>query len=130
MTKLSWTLPFIFLSGCAAFTNPDPTNVQTYCTADTGFRVGYLSRAYYGVCSKDTEGAFLSGLERGRGYRPNPPQALPYYERMAQIEKQLMAASSEPDRERLKVQLRDTEWWAIHIANCSCSYSSGGSGVQ
>jgi hypothetical protein len=33
-----------------------------------------------------------------------------------------MAATSEADRERLKVQLREAEWWAIHIANCSCSY--------
>jgi uncharacterized protein DUF2799 len=79
MTKLTWTLPFIFLSGCAAFTDPDPTNLQTYCTADTGFRAGYLSKAYYGVCPKETEGAFLSGLQRGRAYRPSPPQALPYY---------------------------------------------------
>jgi hypothetical protein len=30
MTKLSWTLPFIFLSGCAAFTDPDVTNLATY----------------------------------------------------------------------------------------------------
>ena len=130
MTKLTWTLPFIFLSGCAAFTDPDPTNLQTYCTADTGFRAGYLSKAYYGVCPKETEGAFLSGLQRGRGYRPSPPQALPYYERIEQTEKQLMAATSEPDRERLKVQLREAEWWAIHIDNCSCSYATGGSGIQ
>ena len=126
MTKFTWTLPFIFLSGCAAFTNPDPTNLQTYCTAETGFRAGYLSKAYYGVCPKETEGAFLAGLEKGRGYRPNPPQAWPYYERMSQLEKQVMAATSEPDRERLKVQLRDAEWWAIHIDTCSCSYTSSG----
>jgi len=126
MTKFTWTLPFIFLSGCAAFTNPDPTNLQTYCTAETGFRAGYLSKAYYGVCPKETEGAFLGGLEKGRGYRPNPPQAWPYYERMSQLEKQVMAATSEPDRERLKVQLRDAEWWAIHIDTCSCSYTSSG----
>jgi hypothetical protein len=126
MTKLTWTLPFIFLSGCAAFTNPDPTNLQTYCTAETGFRAGYLSKAYYGVCPKETESAFLAGLEKGRGYRPNPPQAWPYYERMSQLEKQVMAATSEPDRERLKVQLRDAEWWAIHIDTCSCSYTSSG----
>ena len=127
MTKLTWTLPFIFLSGCAAFTDPDPTNLQTYCTANTGFRAGYLSKAYYGVCPKETEGAFLSGLQRGRGYRANPPQALPYYERMDQLEKQLLA-SAEPDRERIRVQLRDVEWQTLHIINCSCSYAAGGSG--
>ena len=128
MTKLTWTLPFIFLSGCAAFTDPDPTNLSTYCTSETGFRAGYLSKAYYGVCPKETEGAFLSGLQRGRGYRAAPPQSLPYYERMDTIEKQLLATNAANDRERLKVELRDAEWWAIHIANCSCSYSSGGSG--
>jgi hypothetical protein len=126
--RLVWTIAVMVLSGCAAFTDPDPTNLQTYCTANTGFRAGYLSKAYYGVCPKESEGAFLAALERGRGYRPNPPQALPYYERVAQTEKQLMAATSEADRERLKVQLRDAEWWAIHIATCSCSYSSAGSG--
>ncbi|HEY1290407.1 MAG TPA: DUF2799 domain-containing protein [Burkholderiales bacterium] len=122
-------LPFVLLSGCAAFSTPDPTNLQTYCSADTGFRAGYQSRAYYGVCPKETEGAFLAGLEKGRGYRPNPPQALPYYERMSQLEKQIVASNSDADREGLRVQLRDAEWWAIHIANCSCSYASGGSGV-
>ena len=126
MKKLTWILPFIFLSGCAAFKDPDPTNLQTYCTSETGFRAGYLSKAYYGVCPKSSEGAFLAGLEKGRGYRPNPPQALPYYERMSQLEKQLMVATSEPDRERLKVALRDAEWWAIHIDTCSCSYASSG----
>ena len=126
MRKLTWILPFIFLSGCAAFKDPDPTNLQTYCTSETGFRAGYLSKAYYGVCPKATEGAFLAGLEKGRGYRPNPPQALPYYERMSQLEKQLMATTSEPDRERVKVQLREAEWWAIHIDTCSCSYVSSG----
>lgn len=124
--RLTWTIPFIFLSGCAGFTDPDPTNLQTYCTADTGFRVGYLSKAYYGVCPKATEGAFLAGLQRGRGYRADPPQALPYYERMAQTEKQLISATSEADRERLKMQLAEAEWWAIHIATCPCSYAGGG----
>ena len=128
--RLVSTIAVTVLSGCAAFTDPDPTNLSTYCTADTGFRAGYLSKAYYGVCPKETEGAFLSGLQRGRGYRPNPPQALPYYERIAQTEKQLMAATSDADRERLKVQLREAEWWAIHIDNCSCSYATGGSGIQ
>jgi len=125
MTKLTWTLPFIFLSGCAAFTDPDPTNLQTYCTAETGFRAGYLSKAYYGVCPKETEGAFLSGLQRGRGYRANPPQALPYFERMEQTEKQLLAATSNADRERLRAQLRQVEQMTLHIVNDPASYSAG-----
>ena len=32
-------IPFVLLSGCAAFTDPDPTNLATYCTSDTGYRV-------------------------------------------------------------------------------------------
>jgi hypothetical protein len=127
MSKLLWGVPVILLSGCATFTNPDPSNVATYCTAETGFRVGYLSRPYYGTCPKETEGTFLANLERGRGYRANPPQALPYYERMDQLEKQLLA-SAEPDRERIRVQLRDVEWQTLHIINCSCSYAAGGGG--
>ena len=126
MTKLTWTIPFIFLSGCAAFTNPDPTNLATYCTPDTAFRVGYLSRAYYGVCPKESEGAFLASLQRGRGYRAEPPQVWPYYQRMEQTEKQLLASNSQADRERLKVQLAEAEWWAIHIVTCPCSYAGGG----
>ena len=126
MSRLVRMAPLVLLSACAGLETPDPSNLTTYCTAETGYRVGYLSRAYYGVCPKETEGAFLSGLQRGRGYRPSPPQALPYYERIEQTEKQLMAATSEPDRERLKVQLREAEWWAIHIDTCSCSYVSSG----
>ena len=125
MTKPSWILPFIFLSGCAAFTDPDPTNLSAYCTAETGYRVGYLSRAYYGVCPKETEGAFLSGLQRGRGYRANPPQALPYFERMEQTEKQLLAATSNADRERLRAQLRQVEQMTLHIVTDPASYSAG-----
>ena len=124
MTKLTWTLPFIFLSGCAAFTNPDPTNLASYCTADTGYRVGYLSKAYYGVCPKESEGAFLAGLQRGRGYRAEPPQAWPYYQRMEQTEKQLLAASG-AERERLAAQLREIERMTIHIVNDPASYGSG-----
>ena len=128
MRKVTWSLPVIVLSGCATFSEPDPTNLATYCTAETGYRVGYLSRAYYGGCSKETEAAFLSGLQRGRGYRANPPQALPYYERMEQLEKQLLGTTSEPDRQRLRVQLADVEWQAVHIINSYGTYATGGSG--
>ena len=127
MRKLVLVLPAALLVGCAAFTDPDPTNLSTYCTPETGYRVGYLSKAYFGVCPKEAEGAFLAGLERGRGYRQNPPQALPYYERMEQTEKQLLASASEPERERLRSQLREIEWWAIHIAFSPGSYASSGS---
>jgi hypothetical protein len=112
------------VSGCATLSDPDPGNPATYCTAETGYRVGYLSRAYYGVCPKETESAFLAGLQRGRGYRANPPQALPYYERMEQTENQLRAASG-AERERLAAQLREIERMTIHIVNDPASYGSG-----
>ena len=114
----------IALSGCAGFTDPDPTNVAAYCTAEGGYRVGYLSKAYYGNCPKDREAAFLGGLQRGRGYRANPPQASPYYERMEQTEKQLLAASG-AERERLAAQLRQIEQMTVHIVNDPASYGNG-----
>jgi hypothetical protein len=111
------------VSGCATLSNPDPDNLATYCTAETGYRVGYLSRAYYGTCPKETEGAFLAGLQRGRGFRANPPQAMPYYDRMEQLEKQLLAASG-AERERLRGQLADLEQRTIHIVNDPGTYFS------
>jgi hypothetical protein len=125
MNRLTWTVPVVLLSACAGLETPDPSNLTTYCTAETGYRVGYLSRAYYGVCPKETEGAFLSGLQRGRGYRATPPQALPYFERMEQTEKQLLAATSNADRERLRAQLRQVEQMTLHIVNDPASYSAG-----
>jgi uncharacterized protein DUF2799 len=114
----------VAVCGCAAFTNPDPTNLATYCTEATGYRVGYLSMAYYGVCPKETEAAFLKGLQRGRLYAANPPQALPYYERMEQTEKQLRAASG-AERERLSAQLREIDAQLIRIVNDPGSYAPG-----
>ena len=122
MRALVRSVPVVLLSACAGLENPDPSKLAAYCTAESGYRVGYLSRAYYGVCPKETEGAFLAGLERGRGYRANPPQVQPYYERMEQTEKQLLAASSEAERTRLRSQLRDIERWAIHIVNDPGTY--------
>jgi len=122
--KCARLIPLTLLSACATLSDPDPTNLATYCTSETGYRVGYLSRAYYGGCSKETEAAFLSGLQRGRGYRANPPQALPYYERMEQTEKQLLAASG-AERERLAAQLRQIEQMTVHIVNDPASYGNG-----
>src|SRR4026208_196404 len=72
------SVPVILLSACAGLQNPDPTNLATYCTGESGYHVGYLSRAYYGVCPRESEPAFLAGLQRGRGYRAHPPPALPH----------------------------------------------------
>jgi Protein of unknown function (DUF2799) len=115
---------FLAVSGCASFSDPDPSNLAAYCTAETGYRVGYLARAYYGVCPKETEAAFLSGLQRGRGFRANPPQAMPYFDRMERTEKQLLAASG-AERERLTAQLRQVEQLALHVVNDPASYTNG-----
>ncbi|HEY7239928.1 MAG TPA: DUF2799 domain-containing protein [Burkholderiales bacterium] len=120
--RLALLLPVTLAAACAALKDPDSSNLVSYCTAESGYRVGYLGKAYYGVCPKETEAAFLTGLQRGRGYRPNPPQVQPYYERMDQTEKQLLGASTEAERARLRTQLRDTEWWAVHIINDSGTY--------
>jgi hypothetical protein len=122
--RLAFLLPVTLAAACATLKDPDSSNLSTYCTAETGYRVGYLAKAYYGVCPKDSEAAFLSGLQRGRGYRASPPQVQPYYERMEQTEKQLLAASTEAERTRLRAQLRDIERWAIHIINDPGTYMS------
>ena len=119
-------LSVLLLAGCATLAEPDPSNLAAYCTAENGYRLGYQSRAYFGVCPKQTEGAFLAGLQRGRAYRADPPQALPYYQRMEETEKQLLAAASDAERVRLRQSLSDIEWWTIHIVTCSCTYAPGG----
>lgn len=64
-------LAVLVLSGCAGLAGPDPSNLAAYCTPENAFRLGSESRAYFGVCPKETESAFLAGLERGRSFRPN-----------------------------------------------------------
>ena len=110
----------LIVAGCAT---ADPSNVGAYCTAENAYRLGVQSKAYFGVCPKDTEAAFLAGLERGRALRPSPPQVWPYYERMQQTERELLAATSEPERERLRTRLREIEFWAVHIVNSPATYS-------
>jgi hypothetical protein len=112
------------LAGCAGLASPDASNPAAYCTAENGYRLGSQMRAYYGVCPKDRESAFLAGLQRGRAVRPSPPQAWPYFEQMEQLEKQLLAAGSDADRERLRTRLREAEQWAVHIVNDPGSYSN------
>jgi hypothetical protein len=111
--------------GCATLDNPERSNLAAYCTPENGYRLGSQSKAYFGVCPKDTESAFLAGLQRGRAYRPSTPAAWPLQERMDQTEKQLLSATSEPERERLRASLQDAEWWAIHIINSPGTYSTG-----
>jgi hypothetical protein len=105
---------------------PDPSNVVAYCTEQNGYRLGSQMRAYYGNCPKESEAAFLAGLQRGRAVRPSTPAAEPYFWRMDELEKQLRAATSDTDRERLRARLREAEYWAIHIVNDPGSYTPSG----
>ena len=116
-------LSVILAAGCATLEGPDSSNVSAYCTEQNGYRLGAWSKAYFGGCPKESEGAFLAGLQRGRALRPAPPQAMPYFERMQQTERELMASTSEADRLRLRDRLREHEFWAIHIVNSPGTYS-------
>jgi hypothetical protein len=124
-SKLASVVTVVLLSACASLEGPDSSNVAAYCTAENAYRLGSQSKAYFGVCPKETENAFLAGLQRGRALRPTTPAAWPFQEKMDQLEKQLLAAGSDTERTRLKTSLQDAEWWALHIINCSCTYSNG-----
>ena len=117
-------LSIILLSSCQTIDGAAPPNLAAYCTAENAFRVGVEGRAYYGVCPKEAEPAFLAGLERGRALRPSPPTAWPYFERMQQIEPELRAASSDAQRANLRERLRETERWAVHLINDPASYAN------
>jgi hypothetical protein len=107
------TLITVFLlAGCAGTRELTASN----CTAANGYRLGTQNRAYLGGCPKEAEGAFLAALQRGRALWPKPPQALPYFSQMSELEKQLVAVS-ESEREPIRVRLRDVEFWAINLVN-------------
>jgi hypothetical protein len=103
------------LTGCAALDSSDPSNLAAYCTAENAFRLGAQGRAYFGVCPKDSESAFLAGLARGRQLLPPTPQAFPYYAQIEELEKQLAAATNDADRRQLRERLSRAEWWAMEI---------------
>lgn len=103
------------LAGCAALYSPDPSNLAAYCTPESAFRLGAQGRAYFGVCPKESESAFLAALARGRELRPPTPQAYPYYAQIEELEKQLMAATTDAQRRELRERLYKAEWWALEI---------------
>jgi hypothetical protein len=117
MTKTDLDPSFHFPFGLRGVYRPGSDQPLHVLHCRTGFRAGYLSKAYYGRLSEGDRGRVPSRPAARTRLSSQPAQALPYYERIEQTEKQLMAATSEPDRERLKVQLRESEWWAIHIDN-------------
>jgi len=121
--KIAIALSVISLAGCATLEGPETSNLAAYCTAEKAYRLGSQSKAYFGVCPKSTESAFLAGLQRGRALRPNPPQAQPYFAQMEALEKQLLASSSDTDRQAIAARLKDAEFWAVHIVNSPGTYS-------
>ena len=120
--KRRLSLALALLAGCAT---ADVSNLAAYCTPENAFLLGTQSRAYFGVCPKETEAAFLAGLERGRAYRPNTPSVYPYIEQMRTLERQLVATSSDAERQPLRARLTDVEWWAIHLMSAPGSYGEG-----
>ena len=113
----------LLLAGCAGFEQPDPSNVAAYCTEQNGYRLGSQMRAYHGNCPKESEAAFLAGLQRGGAVRPSTPAAEPYFRQMDELERQLRGATSDAEREGLRTRLREAEYWAIHIVNDPVSYA-------
>src|SRR5688572_10268695 len=111
--RLAIIVSALSLAGCAGLQGPDASNLGAYCTPENAYRLGSQARAYLGVCPKQTESAFLAGLQRGRALVPPVPQAQPFLYQMGEAEQQLLAAGSDADRERLRTRLRDLEWWAI-----------------
>lgn len=123
--RLAVIVSALSLASCGTLQGPDPSNLGAYCTPENAYRLGSQARAYLGVCPKQTESAFLAGLQRGRALVPPVPQAQPFLYQMGEAEQQLLAAGSEADRERLRTRLRDLEWWAIHLINSPGSFSVG-----
>ena len=119
---LSACLAAFLGTGCASIDRPDAGNLAAYCTPENAFRLGSQSRAYFGVCPKETEARFLEGLARGRELRPWAPAVEPYYARMSQTEQRLRAAPTEAERGALRERLADLEWWAIHLINNKATF--------
>ena len=114
MKHFSVALGLALLAGCAAIEKPDPSNLAAYCAPQNAERLGAAGRAYFGVCPKESESAFLAALARGRGLASAPP-LWPIYEDMQQTESLLVAATSDAERERLRARLTNLEFWARKI---------------
>lgn len=120
--KLVLAVSAVWLSGCATLDQPDASNLAAYCTPENAYRLGSRSKAYPGVCPKETEARFLEALARGRAIRPSTPVVEPFYQQMQHTEEALVAAASDAERQLLRARLRDLEWWAIHLLNNSGTY--------
>ena len=120
--KLVLAVSAVWLSGCATLDEPDASNLAAYCTPENAYRVGSRSKAYPGVCPKETEAQFVQGLTRGRAVRRSTPVVEPIYQQMERTEQALAATSSEPERRLLRERLADLEWWALHLLNQTGTY--------
>jgi len=109
-------VPLVALAACA-IDQPTSANLAQYCSPENAYLLGSQSRVYLGVCPKESEAQFLKGLAQGRGVRPTKPQVEPYYRQIDDMERQLLAASSEAERAPLRTRLRDLEWWSLHLLN-------------
>lgn len=109
-------------AACATLDEPTAANLAQYCTAQNAYRLGSQSRAYTGVCPKETEAQFVQGLARGRTVRRSTPVVEPIYQQMERAEQALAATSSEPERRVLRERLADLEWWALHLLNQTGTY--------
>ena len=112
--KRALILSVLFLAGCVSLDQPDASNAAAYCTRDNAVLLGSQGKAYFGNCPKDREAAFREGLAYGRSLRYTPSGWI-YFERMRQTEDRIVAASSEAEKEPLRAQLRDTEWWTTQV---------------
>ena len=54
----------------AAYQTGRSVGLQSYCTVENGYRVGYEGRRYDKVCPTALEPDFLQGFDRGRAERP------------------------------------------------------------
>ena len=116
MNRTASCLVALAFAGCATVDRPEG-NIAGYCNPDNAVRLGSQGRAYLGGCPRDAEGAFLAGLQRGRALQPVPAQAWPYLVRMETLERQLVGAASDAERETLRERLREAEFWAILLLN-------------
>jgi uncharacterized protein DUF2799 len=120
--KRALCFTLMVVAGCASIEQPTQENLAQYCTAENAYLLGSQSRAYFGVCPKQSEAQFLQGLARGRQVRPWAPAVEPYYQQMLQTEQQLLASASEAERQPLRTRLSDLEWWSIHLINNKATF--------
>jgi hypothetical protein len=54
----------------AAYQAGRTAGLESYCTLENGYNVGYAGRGYSGVCPAELNAGFLQGYDQGRRDRP------------------------------------------------------------